>query len=170
MEYCSGLPDRTTLRRCEARAAHRVDGQNCSGLPDRTTLRPFLMVSRSWRISALFRSSRPDYIETSASKARFLRSCHYCSGLPDRTTLRLSKQPVFCCFTIYCSGLPDRTTLRLDAGQVGDEFGDGLFRSSRPDYIETLDGTTPPARSSPLFRSSRPDYIETSTGPMRWRS
>ena len=37
-----------------------------------------------------------------------------------------------------------------------------LFRSSRPDYIETCDAVTDKVRCTfKLFRSSRPDYIET---------
>ena len=41
-----------------------------------------------------------------------------------------------------------------------------LFRSSRPDYIETRSGNVSEKDSRTLFRSSRPDYIETkiSTG------
>ena len=45
-----------------------------------------------------------------------------------------------------------------------------LFRSSRPDYIETNGALPVLIRAVLLFRSSRPDYIETSTGRMRWRS
>ena len=38
-----------------------------------------------------------------------------------------------------------------------------LFRSSRPDYIETQErGRQKPQKINPLFRSSRPDYIDTS--------
>ena len=36
-----------------------------------------------------------------------------------------------------------------------------LFRSSRPDYIETLGQNPFKAQDTLLFRSSRPDYIET---------
>ena len=41
-------------------------------------------------------------------------------------------------------------------------FDQGLFRSLRPDFIETfsLDAGTDPATSR-LFRSPRPDFIET---------
>ena len=64
--------------------------------------------------TTLFRSSRPDYIET---------------YLGPRFTHELLKN---------CSGLPDRTTLRLPPSEqrVWQVEG-GLFRSSRPDYIET---------------------------------
>ena len=36
-----------------------------------------------------------------------------------------------------------------------------LFRSSRPDYIETDKNWLAKLRDQSLFRSSRPDYIET---------
>ena len=37
-----------------------------------------------------------------------------------------------------------------------------LFRSSRPDYIETAIDVSPNRQqAAALFRSSRPDYIET---------
>jgi len=86
----------------------------------------------------LFRSSRPDYIETN-SIWTWKRACTvHCSGLPDRTTLRQTGPPwqhhrpvwivpVFQTGLHWdyqndeihserpedCSGLPDRTTLRL---------------------------------------------------------
>ena len=41
---------------------------------------------------------------------------------------------------------------------------DGLFRSSRPDYIETPQKREHVFRDEALFRSSRPDYIETCIG------
>ena len=69
-----------------------------------------------WRPSpgcGLFRSSRPDSIETSAQVEAASSAASYCSGLLGRTPLRreLKKQ------------------------QGGG--GQGLFRSSRPDSIET---------------------------------
>ena len=39
--------------------------------------------------------------------------------------------------------------------------GEPLFRSSRPDYIETFCLVVFPSQLPQLFRSSRPDYIET---------
>ena len=39
--------------------------------------------------------------------------------------------------------------------------GEPLFRSSRPDYIETFSLLLMRVSTAPLFRSSRPDYIET---------
>ena len=62
---------------------------------------------------ALFRSSRPDYIET-AGRGHGIGLRSHCSGLPGRTTLR---QP-FRFISVISTLL--------------------LFRSSRPDYIETL--------------------------------
>ena len=109
---CSGLPDRTTLRHFRAtiqwpRALH------CSGLPDRTTLRPEAPPGVFAVVRPLFRSSRPDYIETS--------------------------QRLFRRFGGFdCSGLPDRTTLRLAALSIFARVSRTLFRSSRPDYIETF--------------------------------
>ena len=45
-----------------------------------------------------------------------------------------------------------------------------LFRSSRPDFIETRDGSVPIGVliPVPLFRSSRPDFIETRKTPTSW--
>ena len=85
----------------------------------------------------MFRSSRPDYIETALVRSDLPTSCLHCSGLPDRTTLRLSN---------------------LSAGASRNIR---LFRSSRPDYIETKNSTNAPPNLPVLFRSSRPDYIET---------
>ena len=87
--YCSGLPDRTTLR---LRRAGRYGPacHYCSGLPDRTTLRRYFCRFFRKRETRLFRSSRPDYIETNGQSL----SQHHltnCSGLPDRTTLRPTK-------------------------------------------------------------------------------
>ena len=94
----------------------------------------------------MFRSSRPDYIETRGA-------------WPDRRT------------SCHCSGLPGRTTLRRTWSAPSFLEKTGLFRSSRPDYIETRAASPGLClRSSGLFRSSRPDYIETRRdgGPIRW--
>ena len=110
---------------------------DCSGLPDRTTLRPppcwffqsdALGLFRSSRpdyietVSSetrriygglLFRSSRPDYIETTNPHCGSPRTARHCSGLPDRTTLRRIPLPAGQDVAVgHCSGLPDRTTLR----------------------------------------------------------
>ena len=60
-----------------------------------------------------------------------------------------------------CSGLPDRTTLRHGLDKLHRSAGTKLFRSSRPDYIETSGRIFRQIVSNQLFRSSRPDYIET---------
>ena len=86
LRHCSGLPDRTTLRPEAVRWVISVI-QNCSGLPDRTTLRRPGQHPAAAAGVGLFRSSRPDYIETNMIFAA-RRWVVYCSGLPDRTTLR----------------------------------------------------------------------------------
>ena len=65
------------------------------------------------RLHRLFRSSRPDFIETTPGGSSFVGRGSYCSGLPGRTSLR------------HLAGI------RIN-GNIG-----GLFRSSRPDFIET---------------------------------
>ena len=110
----------------------------------------------------LFRSSRPDFIETFLSLNFLMRMTTYCSGLPGRTSLR-RRHPVIHIFVfdalfrssmpdfietrgtpplppilLHCSGLPGRTSLRHVLGRLGhDGFPSRLFRSSRPDFIET---------------------------------
>ena len=60
-----------------------------------------------------------------------------------------------------CSGLLGRTPLRRVAATDATRYYDTLFRSSRPDSIETP-GRRGRYRWTPgLFRSSRPDSIET---------
>ena len=73
-------------------------------------------------MSPLFRSSRPDFIETMGSPGFVAQSHTDCSGLPGRTSLRHG----------------------LD-GPFRDSLAE-LFRSSRPDFIETSD---PSGRSLP---------------------
>ena len=103
----------------------------------------------------LFRSSRPDYIETlpPTTSARCsprivpvfqtAKGCCQnsssrpdCSGLPDRTTLRHSpcRDHVVAGHT-DCSGLPDRTSLRRVIARFCGGCLGGLFRSSRLAYI-----------------------------------
>ena len=63
-----------------------------------------------------------------------------------------------------CSGLPDRTTLRHDQHVAASLHEVQLFRSSRPDYIETRVMSVIRFEIRPiLFRSSRPEYIETAS-------
>ena len=137
---CSGLPGRTTLRPCSCCSRARTRSEwYCSGLPGRTTLRRQLWSDMFSGHDELFRSSRPDYIETCGATTCRSAPARNCSGLPGRTTLRLPSR--------------NRTPTRLFT----------LFRSSRPDYIETMPWKyrdEPPITQ--LFRSSRPDYIETS--------
>ena len=85
---------------------------HCSGLPGRTTLRHMCVAGGVTANIILFRSSRPDYIETIGLLKVILMILN-CSGLPGRTTLRLTQLPQ-----------PHSVDLLL-------------FRSSRPDYIET---------------------------------
>ena len=88
--------------------------------------------------SKLFRSSRPDYIETLIPGSAWTETGWHCSGLPDRTTLRQQHVATGRIVRGHCSGLPDRTTLRHHPARECFPGGVGLFRSSRPDYIETL--------------------------------
>ena len=128
-------------------------------------MRPCLDFGVNLSSFILFRSSRPDYIETFRSQS------HIYVGA-------------------YCSGLLGRTTLRRKELFTGNGLGCRLFRSSRPDYIETgarlqplsmiincsgLLGRTTLRRwhgrqqlwtRPTLFRSSRPDYIETRALPV----
>ena len=147
-------------------------------------------------MSRLFRSSRPDYIETRTQPVASSQQATDCSGLPDRTTLRhrriekgytellgglfRSSRPDYIetrgrrerqlRFAQHCSGLPDRTTLRLPhRGRV--------CRRAERHCSGLPDRTTlrPPKRARAcasawlLFRSSRPDYIETRTALRRYR-
>ena len=111
---------------------------NCSGLPGRTSLRHNMLTQRLRSRLGLFRSSRPDFIETENDSPEPTESTPDCSGLPGRTSLRLRQSPIVRTLVASdCSGLPGRTSLRHlsplillhDVGQ--------LFRFSRPDFIET---------------------------------
>ena len=110
---CSGLPGRTSLRLVVTGGSH-VPESDCSGLPGRTSLRPGERVDAVVHAKVqLFRSSRPDFIETSMP------------GVPRS-------------FRGHCSGLPGRTSLRPDVEVVVRVHRPILFRSSRPDFIETV--------------------------------
>ena len=61
----------------------------------------------------------------------------------------------------HCSGLLGRTTLRQKFPLRINIVRPILFRSSRPDYIETKYNEFVFFDTKKLFRSSRPDYIET---------
>ena len=112
--------------------------------------------------SELFRSSRPDFIETGWGWSTILVMAN-CSGLPGRTSLRPRRRaPTNTTTPQHCSGLPGRTSLRLRARRRGRKRSDGLFRSSRPDFIETFGLSCRVVGAvGELFRSSRPDFIET---------
>ena len=111
---------------------------DCSGLPGRTSLRRVEHLILLQAITRLFRSSRPDFIETAA---RFVEQVHRvidCSGLPGRTSLRqVLLGHIYYAYWQNCSGLPGRTSLRRQLGATTPQNDPGLFRSSRPDFIET---------------------------------
>ena len=68
----------------------------------------------------LFRSSRPDYIETRDLQGGRSMTTTDCSGLPDRTTLRREDGDEAGPAVVDCSGLPDWTTLRpVKVGEHG---------------------------------------------------
>ena len=133
---CSGLQDRTSLRRGGFRLGGG-GGLHCSGLQDRTSLRP--SVDRVCLEAAveLFRSPRPDFIETRGLLVGLGILLCDCSGLQDRTSLR--RQGFFTQrrWVVDCSGLQDRTSLRPGCGRSHRPSGARLFRSPRPDFIET---------------------------------
>ena len=133
----------------------------------------------------LFRSSRPDSIETFFPLRPKILSAN-CSGLLGRTPLRQQILPpgrtaqrglfrssrpdsietrVSIGFSATaradCSGLLGRTPLRRVHRGCGGQARVGLFRSSRPDSIETLGRRRRGCPVAALFRSSRPDSIET---------
>ena len=135
---------------------------NCSGLPGRTSLRPYGVFLVFGAGNKLFRSSRPDFIETETKKERLvadeancsglpgrtsLRRVHgytglvglngNCSGLPGRTSLRRILQSCSSPGSTDCSGLPGRTSLRRTPCALLYTILMQLFRSSRPDFIET---------------------------------
>ena len=111
---------------------------HCSGLQDRTSLRR-ARLSRCWAFfPSLFRSPRPDFIETVGGCVGRGRLRWDCSGLQDRTSLRQDFHLLFMIFTpYYCSGLQDRTSLRQPLQYSSSTRSTGLFRSPRPDFIET---------------------------------
>ena len=162
---CSGLPGRTSLRRGiplsprdGVRALFRSSRpdfieticsvvafgdvlRNCSGLPGRTSLRPAVSSSPN-SASKLFRSSRPDFIETRLPKPVRERRRANCSGLPGRTSLRPPQVRHILALLPDCSGLPGRTSLRPPSRRPLRSSRCTLFRSSRPDFIETMAART----------------------------
>ena len=96
-------------------------------------------VNRNSASPRLFRSSRPDFIETTRNRGVAAASATHCSGLPGRTSLRRHSRVERYNPCADCSGLPGRTSLRLrSSSHAGCARRRRLFRSSRPDFIETL--------------------------------
>ena len=71
--YCSGLLGRTPLRQGSLVEVGQVVRADCSGLLGRTPLRLVVHDDDAAQHAKLFRSSRPDSIETPSSKATGLR-------------------------------------------------------------------------------------------------
>ena len=137
---------------------------DCSGLLGRTSLRPRKVERLFSECRTLFRPSRPDFIETvestiiedklyvlfRPSRPDFIETLriicaqsflYHCSGLLGRTSLRREAAGVSMAVAADCSGLLGRTSLRQDRADEEFHRSDGLFRPSRPDFIET---TMPP--------------------------
>ena len=64
-QYCSGLLGRTSLRQERLNLGLRDAHLHCSGLLGRTSLRQHAARRKQTPLRALFRPSRPDFIETS---------------------------------------------------------------------------------------------------------
>ena len=158
--HCSGLLGRTPLRPGRPARSLRWPQPHCSGLLGRTPLRPGLARRRYARRPRLFRSSRPDSIETECRgcgrkpKRRLFRSSrpdsietsrwpveacvpYNCSGLLGRTPLRRNAVAMRVLRLFHCSGLLGRTPLRHPGTAPARDLYEILFRSSRPDSIET---------------------------------
>ena len=85
-----------------------------------------------------------------------------CSGLPGRTSLRQVAPRLLNLVVrlLFRSSRPDFIETFSELGKRR-HSRDGLFRSSRPDFIETWAARPVAAWRGVLFRSSRPDFIET---------
>ena len=112
---------------------------NCSGLLGRTPLRRQSWPSALVGQDALFRSSRPDSIETGGYSGRhpLLRVPLFRSSRPDSIETRCDAPTPRTFPVCNCSGLLGRTPLRLRGPGEYDPQQTVLFRSSRPDSIET---------------------------------
>ncbi len=111
---------------------------NCSGHLGRTSLRPTCPTLRPLPSHRLFRPSRPDFIETSRPVRSHIAPARNCSGHLGRTSLRPALKCVHGKIVERdCSGHLGRTSLRLATIGHDVRLGDGLFRPSRPDFIET---------------------------------
>ena len=110
---CSGLQDRTSLHGLRSARPDRLRHRDCSGLQDRTSLRQSVDTALHSG-KGLFRSPRPDFIETLFSTLSVIFTPWDCSGLQDRTSLRgvLPGGGGATPLVGDCSGLQDRTSLR----------------------------------------------------------
>ena len=143
----------------------------CSGLPGRTTLRHPGSLLYEDAVGSVFRSSRPDYIETTGLRQYPTRSLPgvFRSSRPDYIETCVDQHLMVAYTPVFRSSRPDyietwqNPLARFKKGIV--------FRSSRPDYIETWRDGNGPNAGQKVFRSSRPDYIETlSACSTRWSS
>ena len=143
--------------------------RNCSGLLGRTPLRQTVSGKHLESDTVLFRSSRPDSIETVAERSQTAAQRYHCSGLLGRTPLRhlaglmVERDPPA---RLFRSSRPDSIETRYPCCPAM-ESAKSLFRSSRPDSIETLACLLPRGPRAELFRSSRPDSIETAATSVR---
>ena len=117
--------------------AERAPRLNCSGLLGRTSLRPPQPADIRYFPFALFRPSRPDFIETLHLNSLYGKF----AGLfrPSRPDF-IETSAMFHgtrSITMYCSGLLGRTSLRHAPLYVPALEVPLLFRPSRPDFIET---------------------------------
>ena len=138
--HCSGLPGRTSLRHRRRSGGAAPAGGHCSGLPGRTSLR-----RRSPPVSSPAMGPVTDCsglpgrtsLRLYVRFARVLAGREYCSGLPGRTSLRPILRSIGFGLVGDCSGLPGRTSLRPRMTVKSAKITATLFRSSRPDFIET---------------------------------
>ena len=110
---------------------------DCSGLLGRTPLRRGQLFEPIQRGIELFRPSRPDSIETWIDVVTAFYVPTNCSGLLGRTPLRHTLLCPHESDLSDCSGLLGRTPLRRTIRIHSVNFGNILFRPSRPDSIET---------------------------------
>ena len=114
--------------------------EDCSGLLGRTSLRHFCQQPDARLMRELFRPSRPDFIETLVWLAAVFGGELDCSGLLGRTSLRRGNRVCLGVVSGHCSGLLGRTSLRRWFFRSPAALAAGLFRPSRPDFIETQCG------------------------------
>ena len=134
---------------------------HCSGLLGRTSLRQLRELVEPRTCAILFRSSRPDFIETLIREISLPARTPYCSGLLGRTSLRRRFNTPTAMSSTNCSGLLGRTSLRLLVQWRGCNGGvdcSGLL--GRTSLRHAVARSTPQTLAQ-LFRSSRPDFIET---------